>query len=157
MQGAEAHPEGLSRGRELRLLIPVHDDRRRQAAAQVVALGLQVGQLAAEAGHRLLLGTRVQIAQDPVRLTVEGLAVDAALPGVVGNSALGPIEDDRGASQAGRRQWSSHGSELRHMKGMVVTPLIAAAHSLFVQLTTHRLPHSEMIPQPLSKNRVTDC
>src|SRR5436190_19064260 len=33
--------------------------------------------------------------------------------------------------------------------GVVATPLIAAVRSLFVQLTTHELPHFEMMPQPL--------
>jgi hypothetical protein len=54
--------------------------------------------LLAEAGKFLLLGTKIQGVEDGVGLAVEGLARHATPSGVQGNSTLGTVENNGGAS-----------------------------------------------------------
>jgi hypothetical protein len=94
----EADTEGLAGGGKLGLLVRVHDGGVREAAAQAVALDMQVGQLPAQAGEFLLVGTGVEGAEDGVGLAVDGLAGDAAALGLTADGAVGPVEDDDGAA-----------------------------------------------------------
>jgi hypothetical protein len=96
----EADALGLGRGGELGLLVLIDNDGLRQAPLQVIAAGLELVELLAEAQGFLAVGQAIEVVADSVGMAVDGLSAEAVLLGESCDVAVASEEDGGGAGEA---------------------------------------------------------
>jgi hypothetical protein len=105
----EADALGLGGGGELGLQVGGEADAKTLGVLEGSQAKLQLGKLMVEVGELLLVRGGVEVAQDGVGLTVEGLAAEAALLGMLGYVAVLSQEDGAGTGEPFERRYDTHG------------------------------------------------
>src|SRR5439155_27326141 len=96
----EADALGLGGGGELGLLVLIDNDGLLQAPLQVIAAGLELVELLAEAQGFLAVRKAVEVVADGVGLAVDGLSAEAVLLGESCDVAVAAEQDSGGAGEA---------------------------------------------------------